>query len=80
MIDDLLEELSQLESPSERLAWVLRQQNLVELARLVNKDRSSLANYRMMRRQPDLQTLAAICRATGVSSDWILGLREEPWR
>lgn len=80
MIDDLLEELSQLESPSERLAWVLRQENLGELAELINKDRSSLANYRLGRRQPDLETLAAICRATGVSADWVLGLKDEPWR
>lgn len=78
-IDDLLQDLSHLETPAERLAWVLGQENLSELSKLVGKDRSTLANYRLQRRQPDLGTLAAICRATGTSADWLLGLKEEPW-
>lgn len=84
MIDALSDarsdELADLRAPSGRLAWVLRNENLTQLARLVHKDRTTLANYRTERRQPDLQTLAAICRATGISADWVLGLREEPWR
>lgn len=79
VIDELLAEVSLLQTPDERLAWALRQENLAELSQLVGKDRSTLANYRLRRRQPDLETLAAICRATGISADWILGLQEDPW-
>jgi hypothetical protein len=77
---DLDEELDQLATPSERLTWILRRENLTELAGLIGKDRTTLANYRLGRREPDLVTLAAICRVTGASADWILGLADEPWR
>lgn len=63
--------------PRLRLTQALAGENLAELARRIHKDRTTLSNYRLGRREPDMQTLACICRELGVSADWVLGISDE---
>ena len=45
-----------------------------EIARRVGIHPSTVSKYARMEKHPSIDTLAALCRALGVSSDRILGL------
>lgn len=58
----------------------LRSDNLwsqAQLAKQIGVSSSQIANYEMGRRLPSLETLITISRVFGVSTDYLLGLRDE---
>lgn len=63
---------------AERLRALLREYDPHDLAAAVGLSRACLYHYAAGRRQPNLAKLAAICRATGLSADYLLGLPERP--
>lgn len=67
---------------SERLRHIRKQKGLTqaELADLAGIARASVTYYEREQRLPDVDILYRMCRATGVSADYFLGLSEQERR
>lgn len=61
-----------------RAAMDFKKENQTSLASKVNMKRQTIGFYMNGQSQPNADGLAAICRALQVSSDWLLGLSQEP--
>ena len=63
---------------SERFRDVLRDKNIsqVDLAYKIGMSQSVLSNYCTGKREPTLDVLFSICKALGVSADYLLGLED----
>jgi transcriptional regulator with XRE-family HTH domain len=61
-----------------RLDRLLKRQHIssTDLAKTLGVAQATVSRYRSGERAPDPNTLAAICRAVGVSADYLLGLTE----
>lgn len=64
---------------SERLKYTmsLRNCSVAELAECAYVSRSTICGYRKGSRSPDIRTLRLLCVALDVSSDFLIGLRED---
>ena len=63
----------------ERLKYTmsLRNCSVAELAESAYVSRSTICGYRKGSRCPDIRTLRLLCVALNVSSDFLIGLRED---
>ena len=66
----------------KRLATVRKKQNLSQyaLADRLGFSRGQIANYEQGKRQPDYETLIKIADFFGVSTDYLLGVTDNPSR
>jgi transcriptional regulator with XRE-family HTH domain len=64
---------------SGKLGELLDRESMTQaaLARLVNRSRSAVSEWKAGRSEPDLETTAKICVAFDVSADWLLGISAE---
>jgi transcriptional regulator with XRE-family HTH domain len=63
---------------ADRVDRLLDNKDLDELARASGlKNKSAFSHYRVGKRTPNFDRLAALCRALDVSADYLLGLTEE---
>ena len=63
---------------AERLDELLPEGRQVEVAIRLGVDSSTLSNWRTGRRTPDANKLVALCDALQVTSDYLLGLTDDP--
>ncbi|EMJ5511706.1 helix-turn-helix domain-containing protein [Clostridioides difficile] len=63
----------------ERLAQLRKEHNLtqMDLAKIINKQRSTIAGYETDRKQPDFDTLCTLANYFEVSIDYLLGFTED---
>jgi transcriptional regulator with XRE-family HTH domain len=59
---------------AERLRDAVAGRNQSDLARELHRSRSAITQWKNGKTEPDLGTLADLCRTLGISADWLLGL------
>ena len=63
---------------ADRVDRLLDDKDLDQLAQALNlKDTSAFSHYRTGKRAPNLDRLAALCRALDITADYLLGLTDE---
>ncbi|MBQ9345430.1 MAG: helix-turn-helix transcriptional regulator [Kiritimatiellae bacterium] len=61
-----------------RLKLLRGKENQGKFAKKLGLKQGSYSRYETGEREPDLRTLCQIAESAGVSSDWLLGLTDEP--
>lgn len=64
---------------SNRLVALRKERGLTqeEMAKLINKKRSTLSGYETEGKEPDLETICLLAKIFGVSTDYLLGYSDE---
>lgn len=55
-----------------------KRMTMEEMGEVLHVSSSSVHNWEMGHRQPDLESIAAMCRLFGTTSDYLLGLEARP--
>lgn len=61
---------------ADRLATLCEGRSVTECAKLWGLNQASLDRYLKQQRTPTGEAVASICKATGISADWLLGLSD----